>query len=523
MNRLPLPGKKLSIGILFSILLLALVAYRALTRPADAAHSDRPADAAHIQAQMQAILSYLDSAIYEKAVTWDEHYVLVYQVAQGRPPTPLEFFTLRGLRQEVLMSRSGALSVALRGQAFFPTWSQLRDFVNRADQSSFRVNVQVQEIARQLAATPTAELRAAVEALTASTPDQTASQPINLPQPVANGLYNTYYGFLHAHSHLSLDATGDPADAYAMARNDAGMDFFSLSDHGEFLMIWPWENKWQQLVDAAEASYDPGAFVSLWGFEWSNPVLGHLVIANSSDYTNAVWMFSLPGVYNWIYARPEAIATFNHPGSYDLLSLEFHHFRRYNAGVAQVVGMELWNGGSSFDTYYYDGGYDSDYSYYDEANRKGWYIGALGADDNHGATWGLDNDFRTGVLATELTREAILDAYTNRRFFSTEDKDLSLDFRAQGYPMGSRLTGVPADFDLTACDGSGDTFQEARLYRNGDLLQTQTVSGNCLAVTFSDPAPTGRDYYYVIVKQNDDNDGNGRNDEAISSPIWLTN
>jgi hypothetical protein len=35
------------------------------------------------------------------------------------------------------------------------------------------------------------------------------------------------------------------------------------------------------------------------------------------------------------------------------------------------------------------------------------------------------------------------------------------------------------------------------------------------------PRPFGKAYYYVIVTQGDDNDGNGRNDEAISSPIWI--
>ena len=50
---------------------------------------------------------------------------------------------------------------------------------------------------------------------------------------------------------------------------------------------------------------------------------------------------------------------------------------------------------------------------------------------------------RVGVLAESLTREALLSAYRNRRFFSTEDKDLALDVRASGFPMGSRLVGVP--------------------------------------------------------------------------------
>jgi len=145
----------------------------------------------------------------------------------------------------------------------------------------------------------------------------------------------------------------------------------------------------------------------------------------------------------------------------------------------------------------------------------------LGAEDNHRGNWGTVNEFRTAILAEELTREAIIDGYRNRRFYATEDKDLKLDFRVQGYPMGSRLSGVDhRTFEVAACDGSNDTFGEVRFYRNGVLMQTRIVDGNCIAVSFNDSFVAAA-YYYVIVQQNDDNDGNGRNDEAISSPIWI--
>ena len=63
-------------------------------------------------------------------------------------------------------------------------------------------------------------------------------------------------------------------------------------------------------------------------------------------------------------------------------------------------------------------------------------------------------------------------------------------------------------------DDEEDTFQEVRLYRDGKLLETQTVSGNNVQVWFEDSAASGSHYYYVIVRQDDDNDDNGRNDEA---------
>ena len=86
--------------------------------------------------------------------------------------------------------------------------------------------------------------------------------------------------------------------------------------------------------------------------------------------------------------------------------------------------------------------------------------------------------------------------------------------------MGSKLTAVPRNFTVTASDASGDTISEVRLYRNGTLIAVNPVSGNSINTTFTDNS-TGSAYYYVMVKENDDQDGNGRNDEALSSSIWI--
>ena len=104
--------------------------------------------------------------------------------------------------------------------------------------------------------------------------------------------------------------------------NGLELDFFALTDHGELLIIWPWNNKWAKLIAAAQATNLPGEFVSLWGFEWSNPFLGHFNVLNSSDFTHALSTFWLIDFYNWIVARPQSFARFNHPGEYDDLGLE---------------------------------------------------------------------------------------------------------------------------------------------------------------------------------------------------------
>lgn len=330
--------------------------------------------------------------------------------------------------------------------------------------------------------------------------------------------YDVYYGYVHAHSNLS-DGEGTPEEAYAQARA-AGMDFFSLADHGEQLVLWPWENKYRRMREAADAAYEPGQFAALYGFEWGNPILGHITVINAEHTTDALRDFSLFRFFCWLERHPEAVGIFNHPGDVDDFGLEFRHGRLFPYASDQMVGMELWNGGSGFDAFYYGGGWDKESSCIDIMNRQGWRIGALGNGDDHGAGWG-QGEYRTAVLAQELTREAIVDAYRHRRFYSTEDKDLVLDFRCAGYPMGALVSGVSPEFTVEASDTGGDTFREVRLYRNGELLESQSVDGNAFKVTFAVNFEGSIGYYYVIVMQNDDSDNNGRNDEAISSPIWL--
>jgi len=511
-------------GKSFSILrwcaMVVVLALPVLHAPAGLAGPAEPPDAASIRQEMQLLVNYLDSPGYAQAVSWDEHVVLSYRLAQRRDPTVLEFFLLRALHDDTGLSRSGALSAALRGSEAVPTWAQCRDLVGRAGPANWGVDDSVKQTAERLAAVP---LWQVAQALKEAAPDPGLQTAVSAPDgepPVPGARYNTYFGHLHAHTGLS-DGTGTPMEAYTYARDVAGLDFFAVTDHGEELDFWPWEHEWQDVLDAAQATDQPGSFASLWGFEWSNPLLGHINVINTTDFTGALSNYSLSEIYDWIAARPAAIGLFNHPGDFDLTGAEFSHLDLYMPAVQQMVGIETWNGNSNFDKYYYSGSWDSSYSYWDAGNQKGWYLGAEGAQDNHDADWGTMNSYRTAVLAPRLTRDHILAAYRARRFYATEDANLVLDLRCAGYPMGSRLTGASRQFTVSACDLSGDAVQQVRLYRDGDLLQTRTVSGTCIRARFSDLGTTDPAYYYVIVRLAVDHDGNGRNDEAISSPIWI--
>ncbi|MCL6591797.1 MAG: CehA/McbA family metallohydrolase [Firmicutes bacterium] len=496
------------------------------------AETSLPMDQLSVRKGVQQIIQVIDSAAFSSQMATEEFMVKAFMILKGRKPDAFEFYYYQKLTVQSQLKRSQLLALLLADTEGI-SWDACRTLlrsnmigklnsmagikqeVEAMKQASGADVIKAYQKRLQLNQTTSAN----TETLSFAAP-QAMSTP-TLAAAVPYDTYNTYFGFLHAHTSFS-DGKGTPQEAYAYARNTGKLDFFAVTDHGEQLIYWPWENKWSKIKSAANAAYVPGTFVALWGFEWSNPLNGHVNVIGTNDYTNCISNVGIGDLYNWLNARPEGFAFFNHPGEYDSIGIEFMHLDITDTQViAKMVGIENWNSNNGFDKYYYQGSWSYSYSYWDVGNQKGWYLGSLGNQDNHDRNWGTMNQFRTAVLAKSLTREEITAAYLARRFYATEDNDLVLDFRCQGYPMGSQLTGVSRYFTVNASDQSGDTFAEIRLYRNGNLIAVQPVVGNSVSAVFTDYNTTSKAYYFVIVRQNDDNNGNGRNDEAISSPIWI--
>jgi hypothetical protein len=328
--------------------------------------------------------------------------------------------------------------------------------------------------------------------------------------------FNVYYGYLHAHSSLSLDAlllgSPGPFAAYDYARNVAGLDFLGLSDHAEFISLWPWFDAWKVLQAAADAYNKDGTFVALRGFEYTNPIYGHLNVFDTPDFVATWSALTLRQFYTWLSRYPDAVATFNHPGDYDFLHLEFKHFTYFSAVGHQVMGIELLTHGANYGQYSVGYNPDDGLGYLDEANHAGWHIASVSAQDNHSGGWGTIDDYRTAVLAPALTRADILEALQHRRFYSTQDKNLVMSFRTDGHEMGSFVGPGEKTFTVTLSDGNGEGFAAIDFYANGHLSESRAVSSS----GSWDFAVTARadDYYYALVTQAD-------GDQAMSAPIWV--
>ena len=393
------------------------------------------------------------------------------------------------------------------------------------------------------------------------------------PEYVPSGFrFNVFYGLLHSHTGLSDGAaSGTPMQAYQHARDVAGLDFYAVTEHNNHMRrftginapdVFMTEEDYAMVRYAANYHYRPGEFVTFTGFEWTTWYAGHItVISNpNNEHPESQFVYrNIPGtidfsrnflaernnassmdnLYDWLEER-EVVAFFNHPGGYNGTTRrqgpnnvrEFNHFQ--GRITDRMVGMELFNRNFGFEFYYYvrnhtthlrgtpgwgslqplNQGFSPNYrNFFNEALMNGWRIGAAGADDHHGTTWG-EIDFRLAVLAEELTRDSIFEALQERRFFSTEDKNIRLSFTMGGHEMGSLVQ--PGTFNLVihADDADAEMFTRARIIRNMDMIYYWTFLEQDLRIVKSIEANEG-DYFYVVVTQED-------GDQAISSPIWIT-
>ena len=84
------------------------------------------------------------------------------------------------------------------------------------------------------------------------------------------------WGDFHGHSNLS-DGTGTPEDFLDYARDVAGLDAVCLTDHDHWgmLALDEYPELWERVRAATESRYEPGRFVTVLGYEWTNWIHGH--------------------------------------------------------------------------------------------------------------------------------------------------------------------------------------------------------------------------------------------------------
>ncbi len=334
-------------------------------------------------------------------------------------------------------------------------------------------------------------------------------------EPDLEALYDGmsfYYGNFHSHSKIS-DGKGSPAEAFSWARDEAGYDFYAMTDHA----IQIFGSEWEAMGENAEIFNQDDEFIAIRGFEWSSPIHGHICIYGTDDYRNNALLPTLTGIYDWIDARG-ALAQFNHPGREarvfrPLLSTQEFDYRAHVAD--NFFAMETGNKGV--------GNNDSEYlDYYHVALDQGWRIAPTSNQDNHSLS---TNSHRSIVIAEELTREAIFEGMTARRVLSGDDPNLEVIFKQGQNWMGSEieLNQKSVTFEIYVRDD--EPLTKLQLISNGGEIVAEKILDDRPETFYWKPCvklPRGESYYFVQVFEENILDEDDDVQITVTAPIWIS-
>ncbi len=305
-----------------------------------------------------------------------------------------------------------------------------------------------------------------------------------------NKPFKVFFADLHSHTSYS-DGKLKPADAHKYARETAKLDVFILTDHLESVN----DPEWKDTCQVVDGANEGGSFVTFPGIEWTKK-WGHCNIYGAEI---RVWPND-PAEFYKAAADAGVILKFNHPGN----GTKSHAGLAYSEiGDRAVQAIEVRK--------------TDEEAAYIRALDNGWHLAPDGSSDTHSPNWGNRGRW-TGILATELSREAIWDAMKNRRVYSSLDRNCRLSFKANGAQMGS-IVEKPAKAVKIAVQVSdpdeGDDIAKIELFEDGKVVQVYEPNkrGTCWLAGCSPPA--GKHYYFAKVTQADGN-------LLWSAPVWVT-
>ena len=329
---------------------------------------------------------------------------------------------------------------------------------------------------------------------------------------------------LHNHTLLS-DGAGSPEDAYAAMRR-AGVDVAACTDHAASGRA-PFHlhdddrphvagtrsltgTTWLRAAQAADDADAPGTFTAVRGFEWSSPVMGHVNVWGSADWTDPPTSGATPsgrgphgdtpvgatmaGFHSWLLHPPDAPGTgggadglvgLNHPGREPG---RFGAFAFEPALADRLVSLEVFNRDEDYLFEGVDAGLASPLV---ECLDAGWTPGLLGVSDHHDTSWGsTEGDGRAGLFLPRLTRAAVADGLRSRLFSATREPGLRLAALAgagtgAAVPMGSAVDHASGplpllvDVDRLPGPDADPTTRDGGL-RGRDLLLQVLGSGRPL-------------------------------------------
>jgi len=335
--------------------------------------------------------------------------------------------------------------------------------------------------------------------------------------------YYLFWGHLHGHTRFS-GGTGTPEDFYDYAYNVSRLDVAAITDndHWGFSPLDERPEAWERIKRAAKDAYEPGEFVTLLGYEFTDWRYGHYHVLYDSD-EGPLFSAHNPNTDDprklWasLSSRKAITVPLSTGGNPQATNWSF--FEPIFEPLVEVENMYEVSERSQTPSAIYDtrpGHFALD------AIARGYRLGFIGGGDDHNGHPGI-RDFLastggiTGIWAGELTRDAIWEALKARRTYATTGARIYLEFHVNGVLMGGnlRLDNPYQDRLIQGSISGTAPIAVVELIKNGDVLATWRPMTEAFEFSVNENLSASKnDYYYLRIYQAD-------NEVAWSSPVWI--
>jgi len=333
---------------------------------------------------------------------------------------------------------------------------------------------------------------------------------------------NIYWGDLHTHSAFSNDCIEQekqgqtPDDLMDFARHRACLDFFAVTDHHQ-----PWdrernkigEGNWRRTLEAVAKHDADGRFLVWPGLEYRGPRGDTILVFGwrpRYDEIDKPHWTDIRTVWKALEGKDFlSIPHFHNPGE-----LNEGEWWENTSGVEPVLEIFSCHGNCERAGVFENAPPMCKRSRWDRNGAhllaKGYRYGLACNSDGHTGHVGLNG--LTAAFAPSLNKDAIFDAYRQRRVYGTTNARIRLVFTGNGELMGSVAPNDPKKTLLIDAGGE-NRLKKIDVFRNGELYRRLMPKGKRfkqeLIVDDDEPAN-----WYVRVMQVD-------NHTAFSSPVWF--
>ncbi len=372
-----------------------------------------------------------------------------------------------------------------------------------------------------------------------------------------------FFGDLHVHSIFSYDAGREPSFVFERQRDIDGYDFTSLTDHDMIgttplgadrnSILGTEEFEWNYIRELGASFNQPGKFITLNGFEWTNYKDGHRNVHYRGETGNQKVLPSNHNEYNNTEKLIENLS-----GSDVLVIPHSTGWKtgnmKYDWGPIEkqrLVEIYSTHGSSEFFDNHLavDKGqkeipsdswlvkkllmYDIEQATKESGNfvqdglASGRRFGFIGSGDIHYLAY-IDQAYKTGIAAVfspKLEQNEIYNGLYERETYGTTGARIGIRFSCNGFPMGSEIKMEEENYPHFSGEILGTDFiKTVELIKYDgekyiDIPLYKTIDGGDKPLDIFHFDYVGDKYirgsfYYLRVIQIDGNMG-------WASPIWL--